>query len=74
MGSFSKKHTVSNGALLVVAQKHKFCYNFIPGYQMAFQTDNQGRRFLAKDTFQKKNASVSDVWQAQFTLRYTFGN
>jgi hypothetical protein len=33
--------------------------NFIPGYQMAFQTDNQGRRFLAKDTFQK-NASVSD--------------
>ena len=39
---------------------------------MALQTDNEGKRFLAKDTFQK-NASVSDVWQAQFTFRYTFG-
>ncbi|MFV8331657.1 carboxypeptidase regulatory-like domain-containing protein [Flavobacterium sp. GSP14] len=69
----SQRTTVSNGALLVVAQTPSSANNFIPGYQMAFQTDNQGRRFLAKDTFQK-NASVSDVWQAQFTLRYTFGN
>nr|WP_309756833.1 carboxypeptidase regulatory-like domain-containing protein [Flavobacterium sp.] len=69
----SQRSTVSNGALLVVAQTPSSANNFIPGYQMAFQTDNQGRRFLAKDTFQK-NASVSDVWQAQFTLRYTFGN
>ncbi len=46
--------------------------NYTPGYQLAFQTDEQGKRFLAKDTFQK-NASVFDVWQAQFTLRYTFG-
>ncbi|MFE3867638.1 carboxypeptidase regulatory-like domain-containing protein [Flavobacterium sp. LS2P90] len=69
----SQRTTVSNGALLVVAQAPSAANNFIPGYQMAFQTDNQGRRFLAKDTYQK-NASVSDVWQAQFTLRYTFGN
>ena len=46
--------------------------SYVPGYQMALQTDGQGKRFLAKDTFQK-NASVFDVWQAQFTLRYTFG-
>jgi hypothetical protein len=38
---------------------------------MAFQTDNQ--EDFSKRYFQK-NASVSDVWQAQFTLRYTFGN
>ena len=69
----SQRTTVSNGALLVVAQAPSSANNFIPGYQMAFQTDNQGRRFLAKDTYQK-NASVADVWQAQFTLRYTFGN
>lgn len=69
----SQRTTVSNGALLVVAQAPSSTNNFIPGYQMAFQTDNQGRRFLAKDTYQK-NASVADVWQAQFTLRYTFGN
>jgi hypothetical protein len=46
--------------------------NFIPFYTMSQQTDNQGKRFLTKDTFQN-NASVLDVWQAQFTLRYTFG-
>ena len=46
--------------------------SYVPGYQMALQSDEQGKRFLAKDTFQK-NASVFDVWQAQFTLRYTFG-
>ena len=46
--------------------------NYTPGYQLALQTDEQGKRFLARDTFQK-NASVFDVWQAQFTLRYTFG-
>ena len=63
----------TNTNILVVSQTPSSTNNFIPGYQMAFQTDNQGRRFLAKDTFQK-NASVSDVWQAQFTLRYTFGN
>jgi hypothetical protein len=63
----------TNTNILVVSQAPSSTNNFIPGYQMAFQTDNQGRRFLAKDTFQK-NASVSDVWQAQFTLRYTFGN
>jgi len=64
----------TNTNILVVGnQTPSSSNNFIPGYQMGFQTDNQGRRFLAKDTFQK-NASVADVWQAQFTLRYTFGN
>ncbi|WP_158730312.1 MULTISPECIES: carboxypeptidase-like regulatory domain-containing protein [unclassified Flavobacterium] len=64
----------TNTNILVVGnQAPSSSNNFIPGYQLGFQTDNQGRRFLAKDTFQK-NASVSDVWQAQFTLRYTFGN
>lgn len=46
--------------------------NFTPTYQMGFQTDNQGKRFLARDTT-VKNGSTFDVWQAQFTLRYTFG-
>ena len=46
--------------------------NYVPGVQMSLQTDDKGRVGLAKDTF-LKNASVFDVWQAQFTLRYTFG-
>ncbi|MGL5113271.1 MAG: TonB-dependent receptor, partial [Flavobacterium sp.] len=44
----------------------------VPFFQMATQTDTAGVRTLVKDTFQK-NASVFDVWQAQFTLRYIFG-
>ncbi|MBC5862133.1 carboxypeptidase regulatory-like domain-containing protein [Flavobacterium sp. K77] len=71
--SWGVSQRATNTNILVVNQAPSSTNNFIPGYQMAFQTDNQGRRFLAKDTFQK-NASVSDVWQAQFTLRYTFGN
>jgi hypothetical protein len=51
MGSFAKKHK-SNGALLVVAQTPSSANNFIPGYQMAFQTDNQGRS--SKRYFPKK--------------------
>jgi hypothetical protein len=47
--------------------------NYEPGYQLGLQNDAAGKRFLVKDTFQK-NASVFDVWQAQFTLRYIFGN
>lgn len=46
--------------------------NFTPFFQMGFQTDNTGKRSLATDTTQK-NGSTFDVWQAQFTLRYTFG-
>ena len=45
----------------------------VPFYTLATQTDTNGNRFLIKDTFQK-NTSTFDVWQAQFTLRYTFGN
>ena len=45
----------------------------IPVYQLATQTDTNGIRTLIKDTFQK-NTSTFDVWQAQFTIRYTFGN
>lgn len=67
----SQRATATN--ILAVAQAPSASNNYIPGYTLALQTDNQGRRFLAKDTFQY-NASVSDVWQAQFTLRYTFGN
>jgi hypothetical protein len=45
----------------------------VPFFKLATQTDAAGNRILIKDTFQK-NASTFDVWQAQFTLRYTFGN
>lgn len=58
--------------ILAVAQAPSSSNNFTPFYTLGLQTDNQGKRFLAKDTFQK-NSSVFDVWQAQFTLRYTFG-
>ncbi|OOV28821.1 oar protein [Flavobacterium sp. LM5] len=66
----SQRATATN--ILSVAQAPSLSNNYTPFYNMALQTDNQGKRFLAKDTFQK-NASVFDVWQAQFTLRYTFG-
>jgi hypothetical protein len=66
----SQRATATN--ILAVAQAPSSSNNYTPGYTLALQTDNQGRRFLATDTF-LKNASVSDVWQAQFTLRYTFG-
>lgn len=66
----SQRATAPN--ILSVASAPSSSNNFVPFYTMALQTDNQGKRFLATDTFQK-NASVSDVWQAQFTLRYTFG-
>ncbi len=73
----SQRATATNGNILSVSQAPSFnstntALSYTPGYQMAFQTDADGKRFLAKDTFQK-NASVFDVWQAQFTLRYTFG-
>jgi len=66
----SQRATASN--ILNVSAAPSASNNFVPSYTMALQTDNEGKRFLARDTFQK-NASVSDVWQAQFTLRYTFG-
>lgn len=66
----SKRPT--NSQILTVSQAPSSSNNYIPGYQMALQTDNTGKRFLARDTFQK-NSSIFDVWQAQFTLRYTFG-
>ncbi len=63
---------VTNPNILSVSDAPSLANNFIPGYTMSLQTDNQGKRFLTRDTFQN-NASVFDVWQAQFTLRYTFG-
>ncbi|AWG21707.1 oar protein [Flavobacterium faecale] len=42
-----------------------------PIYKLGTQTVN-GTSVLLKDTYQK-NTSTSDVWQAQLTLRYTFG-
>ncbi|MFT5251847.1 MAG: hypothetical protein ACI87N_000840 [Flavobacteriales bacterium] len=44
----------------------------VPYFRMATTTDQSGATILIKDTYQK-NASTFDVWQAQFTLRYTFG-
>jgi hypothetical protein len=66
----SQRATATN--ILNVAQAPSSANNNVPFYTMAIQTDNEGKRFLARDTF-VKNASVFDVWQAQFTLRYTFG-
>ncbi|MEO8235463.1 MAG: carboxypeptidase regulatory-like domain-containing protein [Flavobacterium sp.] len=66
----SQRATATN--ILAVSQAPSSGNNYIPGYQMALQTDEQGKRFLAKDSFQK-NSSIADVWQAQFTIRYTFG-
>ena len=44
----------------------------VPFFQLATQVLADGNRVLIKDTFEKQ-ASAFDVWQAQFTLRYTFG-
>ena len=66
----TQRFTVQN--LLSVTQAPSLANNFTPFYNMALQTDNTGKRFLATDTYQK-NASAFDVWQAQFSLRYTFG-
>ena len=63
---------VTNTQILSVREAPSSANNYIPGLQMAIQTDDTGKRFLTKDTF-SKNSSVFDVWQAQFTLRYTFG-
>ena len=60
-------------SILNVSQAPNATNNYIPGYTLNFQFDEQGKRFLAKDTY-VKNASANDVWQAQFSLRYTFGN
>ena len=46
--------------------------NFVPGFQLPFQFNENGTRELVKQTIQNQ-ASTFDVWQAQFTLRYTFG-
>ena len=46
--------------------------NNIPIYKLATQTLANGSKILLKDTFEY-NASVFDVWQAQLSLRYTFG-
>ena len=66
----SQRATATN--ILAVNQAPSSANNFVPFYTLALQADPNGKRSLAKDTFQK-NASTFDVWQAQFTLRYTFG-
>ncbi|MDI9309798.1 MAG: carboxypeptidase-like regulatory domain-containing protein [Limnohabitans sp.] len=66
----SQRATASN--ILNVSQAPSSSNNYVPGYTMALQTDNTGKRFLARDTYQY-NSSVNDVWQLQFTLRYIFG-
>lgn len=45
----------------------------VPIYTLATQTDPNGNRYLIKNTYQI-NSGTTDVWQAQFTLRYIFGN
>ncbi len=62
----------SSQNILNVVQSPSSANNYIPGVNLGIQTDDFGRRYLAKDTFQQ-NSSVFDVWQAQFTLRYIFG-
>jgi hypothetical protein len=66
----SKRAT--NTQILSVSQAPSAANNYIPGFQMSQQTDDNGKRYLTKDTL-SNNSSVFDVWQAQFTLRYTFG-
>ena len=44
----------------------------VPVYRMGTQKLEDGSTILARDSFQK-NSSIFDVWQAQLTLRYTFG-
>jgi Carboxypeptidase regulatory-like domain len=66
----SKRATAAQ--LLSVREAPSAGNGYVPGVQLAFQTDDFGNRSLIKDTFQN-NASVFDVWQVQFTLRYIFG-
>ena len=66
----SQRPTATN--ILGVQSAPSSTNGFIPGYQLSTQFDEQGVLSLAKSTFQK-NASIFDVWQAQFTLRYIFG-
>jgi hypothetical protein len=56
----SQRATATN--ILAVSQAPNSSNNYIPGYTLALQTDNQEEEDLATDSFQK-NASVSDVWQ-----------
>lgn len=44
----------------------------VPVYRLATQLDENGYTILARDTY-SKNTSVSNVWTAQLSLRYTFG-
>ncbi len=68
----SQRPTASSILIAPNNQAASSANGFIPGVQLAQQVDEQGKVSLAKDTF-IKNASVFDVWQAQFTLRYIFG-
>ena len=68
----SQRFTNPNILTVSVPNAPSAANNFTPFFQMGLQTDNEGKRFLAKDTT-IKNGSTFDVWQAQFTLRYTFG-
>ncbi len=44
----------------------------IPVYRLATQLNEDRYSILARDTY-SKNTSVSNVWTAQISLRYTFG-
>ena len=44
----------------------------VPVYRLATQLDENGYTILARDTY-SKNTSISNVWSAQVSLRYTFG-
>jgi Carboxypeptidase regulatory-like domain len=65
----SQRPTATN----ILVTRHNFnTATITPQYNLAFQTEPDGTRHLATDTYQK-NASAFDVWQAQISLRYTFG-
>ena len=63
---------VTNSQILSVREAPSAANNYTPGLQMSVQTDDTGKRYLTKNTF-SSNSSAFDVWQAQFTIRYTFG-
>lgn len=63
---------VTNTRILDVATAPSSTNGFEPVYRLPLQTNRDGSRELIKNRFQY-NSGVGDVWQAQFTLRYTFG-
>lgn len=69
MHTIHKNIDVTNSSILA----YSTTTNGQPYYKMATQTFTDGTVGLIRDTF-SRNASVYDVWTAQFGIRYNFGN